>query len=88
MSIELQPIGTIVNLKNVNNYNFMIIGYLPTNENNESKDYVGVRYPMGAVNNKVFFYFNHSDITDVIFTGYINNEFDVFKHIFDEKPLR
>lgn len=73
--MTILPIGTVVNLKNTIEMPVMIIGYFPYNENGDSKDYVSVRYPMGAYDNKMFFFFNHEDIERIIFYGYSDDSF-------------
>ena len=77
--MTILPIGTVVNLKKTSEMPVMIIGYFPYNENGDSKDYVSVRYPMGAFDNKMFFFFNQEDIEEVVFKGYMDDSFTALK---------
>lgn len=78
---EFWPIGTVVKVLEGEDVEFMIVGYLPQNENGEYRDYVSVRYPMGAFNNNVYFFFNHEHIGEVVFEGYNSKEFKAFLQI-------
>lgn len=75
---ELLPIGSVVLLKNAKK-RLMIIGILTAKRQDEKLyDYLGVVYPegfMGADNN---FLFDHEDIEEVVFTGYSDEERDLF----------
>ncbi len=77
--MTILPIGTVVNLKNTIEMPVMIIGYFPYNENGDSRDYVSVRYPMGAFDNKMYFFFNQEDIEKVVFEGLKNDSFTALK---------
>ena len=81
MNIDVLPIGTIVALTNNESIKFMIVGFLPTNVEGEERDYVGVRYPIGVYDNRMFFFFNHSDISSVIHKGYSDEEFCVISEL-------
>lgn len=77
--LEYFPIGTVVTLKKDDKKNlFMIIGLSVEDERGNTKDYVSVKYPTGAINTNVFFTFNHSDIENVIHSGYKNEEFAAY----------
>ena len=75
---EFWPIGTVVKILEGEEAKFMIVGYFPQNEKGEQRDYVSVRYPMGASNNNVYFFFNPEHIKEVIFEGYKSEEFNAF----------
>jgi Uncharacterized protein conserved in bacteria len=77
MNFEYLPIGSIVVLNSSETYKFMIVGYLPTNESGEQRDYSAIRYPMGFYDNRLFFFFNHADISDILHTGYIDEDFEM-----------
>lgn len=72
---EFLPIGTVVSLAEDSKIKFMIVGYIPTNEQGECRDYSAIRYPMGVYDNRLFFFFNKEDIYKVLHTGYIDNDF-------------
>lgn len=71
---ELLPIGTVVLLKNAEK-KLMIFGIGQTNEtDNKDYDYIGVMYPEGNMGDGSQFLFNHSDIDQIIFRGYEDEE--------------
>ena len=81
MNIDgLLPIGSIVELKNIEK-KFMIFGVKQTSaEESDGKtyDYVGVVYPEGNIGTDYQILFNHDTIENVIFYGYENEERDYF----------
>lgn len=76
---ELLPIGSVVLLKG-GSKKLMIIGLKPVKEEEPDTiyDYIGVLYPEGFISNEYNFLFNHSDINDIVFTGYNNPERESF----------
>jgi len=78
---EFLPIGSVVRILKDEDAMFMIAGYLPQNSKGERLDYISVRYPMGAFNSNVYFFFNHEHIKEVVFKGYESKEFDAFLKI-------
>ena len=78
---EFWPIGTVVKIFDGEDAEFMIVGYLPRNEKGERRDYVSVRYPMGAFNNNTYFFFDHKHIKEVVFGGYHSEKFSAFLQI-------
>ena len=75
---DLLPVGSVVLLKEATK-KLMIIGILQVKPSEEKLyDYLGVPYPEGFVGADNNFLFNHSDINDVIFTGYTNPEREIF----------
>lgn len=71
---ELLPIGTIVLLKDAKR-KLMIYGIGQTDAtNNVDYDYIGVLFPEGNMGEGSQFLFNHSDIEQIIFKGYDNEE--------------
>lgn len=80
---DLLPVGSVVLLKDATK-KLMIIGILQVKpEENKVYDYLGVPYPEGYVGSDNNFLFNHTDINDVIFTGYTNPERDIFLKALD-----
>lgn len=84
--------GSIVLLKG-GNKRLMIYGrkQLVTGEGNEDKsnentmyDYLGVPYPEGYINQEYTYVFNHSDIIDIVFHGYEDEEEDEFQKILEQ----
>ena len=75
---ELLPIGSVVLLCN-SKTRLMIFGILQKLSNSpagEGKqyDYVGVPYPAGNMGQDHQYLFNHSDIEQIIFRGYEDEE--------------
>lgn len=69
------PIGTIVVLNENIDVKFMVVGYLPTNQKGDCRDYAAIRYPMGVYDNHSFFFFDNKDIHKVLFKGYEDDDF-------------
>ena len=68
---DLLPVGSIVLLKDATK-KLMIIGILQVNQKEKKMyDYLGVPYPEGFISTDKNFLFDHEDINDVIFYGYI-----------------
>lgn len=44
-------------------------------------DYLGVPYPEGYVSPEYSYVFNHSDIVEVVFKGYTNEEEEKFQEV-------
>ncbi len=75
---ELLPIGSVVILNNAKK-KLMIFGVGQTNETDGIEyDYIGVMYPEGSMGDGSQFLFNHSDINEVFFRGYEDDERDAF----------
>lgn len=70
---DLYSVGTVVTLKD-SGQEIMIIGRFPLTELNGQQgyfDYLGCLYPTGVYMNGLY-YFNHSDIDEIVFKGYVN----------------
>lgn len=68
------PIGSVVLLKN-GTKKIMIYGRKQTMaETGETFDYVACFYPEGNISPEYTFLFNHSDIEDVVFTGFSDED--------------
>jgi hypothetical protein len=81
---ELLPIGSIVLLKN-GKKKIMIYGRRQFAANDQKEyDYVACLYPEGNINEDYTYLFNHSDISEVIFEGYSDEEETEFLKIFLE----
>ena len=70
------PIGSVVKLKNNDKF-LMITGYYSLEYNNSVKiyDYVGCSYPEGFLIRNNSYSFNHSDILQVVFAGFVNDDY-------------
>lgn len=75
---ELLPIGSVVMLNGATK-RLMIYGVGQTdNSDDKDYDYIGVMYPEGNMGDGSQFLFNHSDISEVYFKGYHDNEREDF----------
>lgn len=71
---ELLPIGTVVLLKDAKK-RLMIYGVGQTDMTNKvDYDYIGVMYPEGSMGEGTQYLFNHSDIEEIYFRGYEDQE--------------
>lgn len=85
----LLPNGSIV-LLNGGNKKLMIYGrkqlLLMDESGHEVQDgqmydYLGVPYPEGYISPEYSYVFNHSDIKEIVFKGYVNQEEEEFQNI-------
>lgn len=76
-SEKLLPVGSVVLLHNADK-ELMIIGILPVNDNKQF-DYLAVLHPEGYLSEKYVFMFNHSDIAQIKFLGYMNAAYQMFR---------
>jgi len=74
---RLFPIGSVVRLKEAEK-ELMVIGILPINEEKQY-DYLAVLYPEGYINDKYVFLFNHDDIVEVKYLGYMDSSYQMFR---------
>ena len=70
---ELLPIGSVVKLKDATK-RLMITGVIQTDIDGNDYDYIAVLYPEGNVTQETQFLFQHTDIEDIIFRGYEDDE--------------
>lgn len=74
---RLYQIGSVVRLEPDSDRMVMIIGFYPIyNETKQLYQYLAVPYPSGICNDYSFQVFNHEDIQEVLFTGYLNEKGD------------
>lgn len=78
MKKEYYPIGTVVELKETSDFLFMIIGLEVQNEAGEHGDYVAIRYPVGAMGNGGYYFFNHDQIEKVVHMGYVDSSHEAY----------
>ncbi|MYL55905.1 DUF4176 domain-containing protein [Virgibacillus halodenitrificans] len=80
------PLGSIVRLNN-GEVKLMIISRAPLHTQNNTVgyyDYSSCIYPKGQTNEQVLF-FNHEDIAEVYFEGYVDEQEKVFQKQYEEK---
>jgi len=76
---DFLPIGSVVLLKNANK-KLMIYGRKQLQaDTGKLWDYVGCLYPEGNISAEFTYMFNHADISEVIFTGFKNEEEEKFQ---------
>jgi len=93
---KLLPNGTIVLLKG-GNKRLMIYGrkqLIVDSDQEEAAegkpadgtmyDYLGVFYPEGYINQEYTYVFNHTDIIDILYRGYEDEEEEEFQKVLDD----
>lgn len=75
MKEKFLPIGSVVILKDATK-KIMITGYLSVDQNNKDVvyDYNGCVFPEGFLSSTQVLLFNHDQIQEVFFEGYVNIE--------------
>lgn len=70
------PIGSVVKL-NGGDTPVMVTGYATIDEEDESKvyDYVGCQYPEGELDQDEVLLFDHSQIQEILYLGYENEDY-------------
>lgn len=85
MEGNLLPNGSIILLKG-GNIKLMIYGrkqILVTEDERNGRmfDYLAVPYPEGYISPEYTYVFNHEDIEEVVFKGYVNEEEEDFQTV-------
>ena len=76
---NLFPAGSVVSLEGAQK-KLMIVGISVFSEDeNTTYDYIGVPYPEGFISSELMFLFNHADIAQVHFLGFVDAEFQAFR---------
>ena len=76
---ELLPIGSVVKFKDWDQ-TLMIYGRMQTDSNTQKRwDYVACFYPHGNLTKDTNIFFNHKDISAIVFKGYVNDEEIAFR---------
>ncbi len=74
---KLLPVGSVVKLKEATKKLF-VAGI--AQESAEKKyDYIGMLYPEGFISDEYTFLFNHGDIAEIVFVGFVDAEHQVFR---------
>ena len=74
---NLLPIGSVITVKEANK-KMMIIGILQKSKDTKY-DYMAVLYPEGYLTQKQIYLFNHEDIEEVHFLGFMGVDYQVFR---------
>lgn len=80
------PVGTIVKLKE-STKRMMIIGYEMKNSEEKKYDYVACLYPEGISETTRIALINNDDVENIIFFGFIDAEYQVFRTHFDNPKI-
>ena len=82
------PIGSVIKLRNSNQL-LMIFGYLQRSSAmpDEIVDYVGVPYPSGNINLLTQYGFQMTEIAEVVFEGYRNEQFEKIAELLKLRQL-
>lgn len=76
---RLLPIGSVVKFKDWDQ-TLMIYGRMQNDSKTLKRwDYVACFYPHGNLTKDSNIFFNHKDISEVVFTGYVNEEEIAFR---------
>ena len=80
MEEKFLPIGTVCRLKGGEGY-VMITGFcvIPSDGSTEMYDYYSCRYPYGIISQDEGFVFNHDQIEEVAYKGYMSETEKEFK---------
>ncbi|QCT03025.1 hypothetical protein E6C60_2313 [Paenibacillus algicola] len=76
---KLLPIGSVVKFKDWDQ-NLMIYGRMQNDSKSGKRwDYVACFYPHGNLTADSNVFFNHKDISEIVFQGYVNEEEQQFR---------
>jgi len=82
------PIGTVVYLHE-GDKTIMIYGRMQSHmETNTVYDYVAYLYPEGNIDHEYTYLFNHDQVREVVFLGYVNDEEKEFLAFIEEDSKR
>lgn len=77
---ELLPIGTVVKLKD-GEKSLMIYGVFQNHtESNTQYDYVACLYPEGNISHEFTYLFNHEQIDEIEYLGFVNAEHQLYRN--------
>lgn len=85
MKDKYLPIGTVCSIKGKNK-KIMITGFygVEFNGNFKINDYLGCVYPEGLLLPNSTCFFNHSDIEEILFMGFVNDDQRKFKNMLNK----
>lgn len=78
---EYFPIGTTISIKGIEDVLFVITGLAVENQKKEYRDYVAIRYPVGTLGDDHYFFFDHTDINEVVHMGYMNADHESYVNL-------
>ena len=74
---KLLPVGSVIRLKDATKRLF-VVGIAQESQGKHF-DYVGMLYPEGFISDEYTYLFNHNDIEEIVFVGYIDTEHQMFR---------
>ena len=81
---EYLPIGSVVILEN-GKAPIMIYGRMQFHvKSNDMFDYIACLYPEGNLSSEYTYLFNHEQIAEILFTGYVNEDEKRFLGVIEE----
>lgn len=83
---NLLPIGSVVTLEE-GKKSLIIVGVMQKDIEGDIYDYIACVYPEGYINSEMFFLFNHEDIKEVRFVGYIDAESQAYMQMLKESGV-
>ena len=84
---EYLPIGSVVLLKK-SEKELMIYGRKQIHLNSGMEfDYIGCLYPEGYITDEFSFFFNHSDISEILFKGFESEMDQIFQEEYLEAEM-
>lgn len=87
MNEKILPLGTVVNLKNGDGTQLMIISRASLTINENKKvfyDYGSVIMPQGMSTPENIYFFNKESINEVVFMGYIDSDEQLFSESYED----
>ena len=83
---NLLPLGSVVLVEEATK-SLLIIGTTQIDEEDNTYDYIAVPFPEGYIDSETFLLFNHEDIAEVQYIGYVNIESQMFNKALEEAEL-
>ena len=83
---NLLPLGSVVLVQEATK-SLLIIGTTQIDEDENTYDYIAVPFPEGFIDEETFLLFNHEDIAEVQYIGYVNSESQMYNKALEEAEM-
>ena len=83
---NLLPLGSVVMVQEATK-SLLIVGTTQIDEDDYLFDYIAVPFPEGYIDDETFLLFNHEDIEEVQYLGYVNVESQMYNKALEEAEL-
>lgn len=80
---QFLPIGSVVKLTNDQKYLIFGIAQVDNSSPYNHYDYIGVEYPYGLLREENQHLFDHTDIKEICYTGYVDEDYNSFIDMMD-----